>query len=353
MITVENLTKFVPSATSAAPVLREVSFAVGSGSLFGLLGPSGAGKSALTKLLGLQDRPDAGLIRVDDVDTGRLDHRSLRELRSRFSTVDPGFVLRPERTVAGNIATPLEQLGVDGPQRRDIVAELLDLVGLTRGAAQHPGELNEGQRRRVALARALAVSPSVLLVDDPTAGLDADEAGGVLAALDRANAELGVTVLLATSDADVVRKVCDGVAVLSDDGALVETGTVFELLSDQDSHFAGTQLPPVDTNGTELSRYDSVADVVLIGHATVPTLLSEAGHQMGVEVQTLAGGVTRAGETPVARYRVGLRGERADLAVSWLSEHSGIVRPVRRTARVAAVSELVARETRELAGVAA
>lgn len=352
MITVENLTKFIPSTAPAAPALREVSFSVSSGSLFGLLGPTGSGKSTLTKLLGLQDRPDAGVIRVDDVDTARLDHRSLRELRSRFSTVDPGFVLRPERTVAGNIATPLEQLGVDGPQRRDSVAALLDLVGLTRGAAQHPGELNEGQRRRVALARALAVNPSVLLVDDPTAGLDADEAGGVLAALDRANAELGVTVLLATQDADVVRKVCDGVAVLSD-GALIETGTVFGLLSDQDSHFAGTQLPSVETNGAELSRYDSVADVVLIGHATVATSLSEAGHQMGVEVATLAGGTTRAGETPVARYRVGLRGERADLALSWLSEHGGIVRPVRRTARVAAVSELVARETREPAGVAA
>lgn len=331
MITAENLTKSVNTA-NVRGALHEVSLEIPAGALFGLYGPTGAGKSTLARLIALRERPDAGALRVEGVSTSRLNDRSYRELRSRFQTVDPDYLLLPERTAAGNVAAPLERIGVEGPQRRRKVAELLDLVGLTRAAAVLPGDLCEGQRRRVAIARALVLNPSLLVVDEPTAGLDAEQAAGVLAALDRTRAELGVTVVLATSDADVVRKVCDHVAVL-DAGQIVETGALLELLADQDSHTARALLPEVDERGW-FGDFDQVADVVLVGYATVNSLIPTAAERLGVEISTLGGDTTRIGDTPIARFRVGVRGERADFALSWLSEHGAQVSRVRRAARV-------------------
>lgn len=350
MITAQNITKNHPTANR--PVLRDASVEIEAGALFALYGHAGAGKSALLKLLGLHDQPDTGVITVDGVQPARLGGRALREVRRQFATVD--FVLRPERTVAGNIATPLEQLGIDGPRRRDKVAQLLDLIALTKAGAAHPGGLNEGQRRRVALARALAVDPAVLLVDDPTAGLDAEEAAGVLATLDRARAELGITVVVATSDADVVRKVCDGVAVLAN-GRVVESGSVLSLLNDPTSHTAQTLLPELSPlpEGHD-GAFDEVADVVLIGHATVDSLLPAAAERVAVDIATIEGGVTRIADTPVARYRIGVSGAAADIALGWIAEHGGQVETVRRASRVAAVSALVpSGRGRSLAVVAA
>lgn len=350
MITAQNITKNHPNGH--APVLRDVSVEIDAGALFALYGHPGAGKTTLLKLLGLQDQPDSGVIAVDGVQPARLGGRALREVRRQFATVD--FVLRPERTVAGNIATPLEQLGIDGPRRRDKVAQLLDLIALTRAGAAHPGSFNEGQRRRVAIARALAVDPAVLLVDDPVAGLDAEEAAGVLATLDRARAELGITVVVATSDADVVRKVCDGVAVLAN-GRVVESGTVLSLLNDQTSHTAQTLLPelaplPAGHDGA----FDEVADVVLVGHSTVDSLIPAAAERVSVAITTIEGGATRIADIPVARYRIGVTGAGADIALGWIAEHGGQVQTVRRASRVAAVSELVpSGRGRSLAGVAA
>jgi len=255
------------------------------------------------------------------------------------------FGLRAERTVAGNVALPLERLGLDGAARRARVAELLDLVGLTRAAISSPGELNEGQRRRVVLARALATQPSVLLLDEPTLGLDAEQAGGVLAAIDRARAELGITVVLATREADVVRKVCDGVALFAD-GRLLEAGTVLSLLTDQTSYTAHALLPAVSSTSQVVRDYDAVADVLLVGHATVETLLPAAEDRNEVQIATISGGKTRVVETPVARYRIGVRGSNAEQALAWIREHGGLVSaqasaPASVRARRAVVEQLL------------
>lgn len=348
MITIENVTKSITTAANTVPALRDVTFEIGAGALFGVYGPAGSGKSTLTRLLGLTGRPDSGVIRVDGVNTARLDGRSLRDVRRQFGTVDPAFLLRPERTAAGNIATPLEQLGVAGPRRRQKVAELLDLIGLSKAGAKQPHELNEGQRRRIALARSLAVSPAVLLVDDPTGGLDTEQAAAVLATLDRVRAELGATVVLATADAGVVRKVCDTVAILNR-GIVRESGSLLGLLADQSSVTARALLPSVGASTVRDTSFDRVADVVLIGHATVDSLLPTARQRLGVEITTIDGGTTRIAETPVARFRIGLRGENADIALGWLGEHGGLVSAVPQSAPVfTGVRELVAPKTREL-----
>jgi D-methionine transport system ATP-binding protein len=322
VITVENLSKSFPSNGNPVVALRDVSVDIDAGSLFGVVGPAGSGKSTLARCIGLQERPDRGVVRLDGLNIGTLDGKRLREVRRQVGILDANPELHAERTIAGNIAAPLEQLGLDGPQRRTRVGNLLDLIGLTQRAGQQPGELTTGQRRRVAVARTLAAGPAVLLADDPTSGVEPDEAGGVLAVLDRARAELGVTVLLTTPEAAVVRRVCDDVAVL-EEGRLIERGKVLDLVSDSSTRTAQALLPPIETNRAQSARYERAVDVVLIGFAAIGALLPEAASRFNVEVATIGGGVTRVGDTPVARFRLGLRGEQSDAALAWISERGG------------------------------
>ncbi|WP_020670300.1 methionine ABC transporter ATP-binding protein [Amycolatopsis nigrescens] len=330
MITVENLSKSFPSngsnGAAGSPVLalRDVNIDVDAGALYGVVGPAGSGKSTLARCVALQERPDRGIVRLDGLNTGTLDGRRLREVRRQVAVVDAKPELYGERTVAGNVAAPLEQLGLDGPQRRSRVGNLLDLVGLTQRAAQRLSELTDGQLRRVAVARALATGPAVLLADDPTGGVRAEESGAVLTVLDRARAELGVTVLVTTPDPSVVRRVCDDVAVL-EEGSLLERGKVLELVADPASRTAQALLPAIETGRGQSARYDRAVDVVLIGFAAVGALLPEAAARFDVELATIGGGLTRVGDTPVARFRVGVRGQLADTALAWIAERGGYV----------------------------
>lgn len=322
MITLENLSKTFRSTSGSVVALDEVSLDVPAGVIAGVVGPSGAGKSTLARVLSLRERPDSGVFRLDGRNTGMLDERSLRVARSRIGVVPTGDSLLDQRTAAGNIAVPLEQAGMDGPQRRERVGKVLDLIGLTDRAATYPSQLTPGQRQRVAVARALVGDPAVVLADDPTADLDADGAAGVLAVLDRARAELGTTVLVATQDTSVVRRIADDVAVL-DHGRLVESGRLLELIADPDSLVAQAVLPPID--GHVPTEYSGVADVVLVGFAAVGSLLPETTSRFGTDISVVGGGVTKIGETPVARFRLGLRGQLADQALGWLAVHGAAV----------------------------
>lgn len=323
MITVENLTKSFRGDSGPVVALDDISLDVPAGVIAGVVGPHGAGKSTLARVLSLRERPDSGVVRLDGLNVGGLDDRRLRAARSRIGVVPAGESLLGQRTAAGNIALPLEQAGLDGPLRREKVGKLLDLIGLTDKAATYPALLTPGQRQRVAVARALVGEPTVVLADDPTADLDADGAAGVLAVLDRARAELGTTVLVATQDTSVVRRIADEVAVL-DHGRLVEQGRLLELIRDPDGVVARAVLPAVD-GGAPIGGYTGVADVVLIGFAAVGALLPEASSRFATDISVIGGGVTRIGETPVARFRLGVNGDRADAALGWIAERGGFV----------------------------
>lgn len=327
MITVENLTKSFRSNSGAVVALDDVTLDVPAGVIAGVVGPTGAGKSTLARVLSLQERPDSGTFRLDGLNTGALDPRTLRVARSRIGVVSAGEPLLAQRTAAGNIALPLEQAGVDGPKRREKVGRLLDLIGLTDKAATYPDQLSAGQRQRVAVARALVGEPAVVLADDPTGDLDPTGAAGVLAVLDRARAELGATVLVTTQDTSVVRKIADDVAVL-EHGRILERGKLLDLVRDQDSRVAQAVLPAIDEHAP--AHYPGVADVVLVGFASIGALLPEAASRFGAEIAVIGGGVTKIGETPVARFRLGLSGDRIDATLGWLAERGGFVRHARR-----------------------
>ncbi|ELY3772084.1 ATP-binding cassette domain-containing protein [Cronobacter dublinensis] len=228
MITLEGLSKTY--AGEGRPALDDVSLTVPQGAVYGILGRSGAGKSTLLRCLNLLERPTAGRILMNDVDITRLDDRALRQHRARTAMVFQHFNLLHARTVADNVAVPLEITGVPRPARRERVAELLELVGLADKADAFPSRLSGGQKQRVGIARALAARPQVLLCDEATSALDPDTTASVLALLADINRQLGLTIVLITHELEVVKAICDHAALL-EDGRLVESGRLADLLT--------------------------------------------------------------------------------------------------------------------------
>ncbi|BBQ84992.1 TPA: ATP-binding cassette domain-containing protein [Kluyvera ascorbata] len=227
MIVIEGLSKHY--AGGGQPALNNVSFSVPQGAIYGILGRSGAGKSTLIRCLNLLERPSAGRILFNGEDIAHYDKAQLRTHRLRTGMIFQHFNLLHARSVADNVAVPLEIAGVPKAQRQKRVAELLALVGLSNKADAFPSQLSGGQKQRVGIARALAAEPDVLLCDEATSALDAETTASVLALLESINRQLGLTIVLITHQLEVVKNLCDHVALL-EGGELQESGKIADLL---------------------------------------------------------------------------------------------------------------------------
>jgi putative ABC transport system ATP-binding protein len=233
-VTVTDVGRRFGSAPAAISALTDVSFEIGSGQMVALVGPSGSGKSTLLNLLGALDRPDAGTIRVDDLDLSSATRRELVEYRRRTGFVFQRYNLLPALTALDNVLAPLlpRRVRFDKVERaRGLLAE----VGLEGRDEAMPGELSGGEQQRVAIARALVVTPRLLLADEPTGNLDSVTGDGVLALVQKLRTDRGVTVLVATHDlavaarADRVLHLHDG--AVTDDVAVAPGSPPGELLA--------------------------------------------------------------------------------------------------------------------------
>lgn len=233
MIVVEGVSKTYADGQPAA--LDNVSLRINDGSIFGIVGRSGAGKSTLLRCLNLLERPTSGRILLDGQDLTQLSDRQLREQRQRIGMIFQGFNLLHSRTVAGNVAVPLEIAKVPKVERAARVAELLALVGLSDKAEAFPSQLSGGQKQRVGIARALAARPTYLLSDEATSALDPQTTASILELLRDINRQLGVTIVLITHELEVVKAICDSAVSLAD-GRVVESGTLLQLQADPASH---------------------------------------------------------------------------------------------------------------------
>ncbi|HEX2144768.1 MAG TPA: ATP-binding cassette domain-containing protein [Glycomyces sp.] len=218
--------------------LDAVDLDVAPGEIFGILGRSGAGKSTLLRTVNLLTRPDSGTVEVDGGELTALRGRELRDARAKTAMIFQHFNLLSNRDATSNVALPLRFQAVPRAARRERALELLDLVGLADKAKAYPGRLSGGQRQRLAIARALAAAPAVLLSDEATSALDTDTTDEILDLLARLNRELGLTILLITHELEVITRICDRAAVM-EAGRFVETGPVPELLADPGSRLGG------------------------------------------------------------------------------------------------------------------
>ncbi|VTN97558.1 methionine ABC transporter ATP-binding protein [Klebsiella pneumoniae] len=174
MITIEGLSKTY--AGTGRPALNDIALQIPKGAIYGILGRSGAGKSTLIRCLNLLERPTSGRILVNGQDITQLNKAALRDYRLRTGMIFQHFNLLHARTVADNVAVPLEIAGVPRAAREARVRELLELVDLSEKAAAFPSQLSGGQKQRVGIARALAARPEVLLCDEATSALDPETA---------------------------------------------------------------------------------------------------------------------------------------------------------------------------------
>lgn len=220
--------------------LHDISFTVGKGQRLGIIGRSGAGKSTLLRCLSGLDRPQSGRILLEGEDMATLPEARLVLLRRRIGLVFQHFNLLASRTVAANVALPLEIAGMPRSQRNARVAELLDMVGLADHAGKYPNMLSGGQKQRIGIARALAAHPALLLCDEATSALDPETTESILALLAEINRVLGLTIVFITHEMDVVRRLAQQVLVL-EKGRIVARGTPADIL---DANQLAGILPP-------------------------------------------------------------------------------------------------------------
>ena len=218
MIRLENVTKVYRSGMYEVVALNRVSMHVDAGEFIAIMGPSGSGKSTLLNLIGCLDKPTEGKVIINGIDTSKLSDKELTELRrDTIGFIFQQYNLIPTLTALENVELPMVFKRIPKPKRRKRAEELLVTVGLKNEMHRKPSELSGGQQQKVAIARALANNPSILLCDEPTGNLDTVSGRTVMETIKWLNEEEGVTVVLVTHDpsvaefAEKIFRISDGV----------------------------------------------------------------------------------------------------------------------------------------------
>jgi putative ABC transport system ATP-binding protein len=203
MIQLEGIHRRFQVGDQSVHALDDVNLSIAAGEYVAVMGPSGSGKSTLLNVLGLLDKPDAGIYRLNGVETTKLDDSEQARVRSaHVGFIFQTFHLVPRLTAAENVELPMLLAGMTAKERVSRAAALIASVGLTDRAQHRPDQLSGGQRQRVAIARALVMKPSLLLADEPTGNLDSMSGQEVIELLENLNRE-GFTLMIVTHDPQV------------------------------------------------------------------------------------------------------------------------------------------------------
>lgn len=203
MIECEHVYKQYKNGTNA---LYDVNFSVKQGEFVYIIGPTGSGKSTLIKLLDGEELPTKGNVEVVGINVGELKRKQVPIYRRNIGVVFQDFRLLPTKTVYENIAYALEVINMKKPQIKKRVDEVLDVVSLKEKKTSFPHELSGGQQQRIAIARAIANRPKVLIADEPTGNLDPGKSDQIMNLLERINKHYGTTILMVTHDLTLVNK---------------------------------------------------------------------------------------------------------------------------------------------------
>ena len=230
MIEFKNISKHYQLKDQTIHALDQINLEIPAGSIFGIIGYSGAGKSTLIRLINLLERPSQGQVIINQQDFTAMDARTLRQERAHIGMIFQHFNLLKSKTVSENIEMPLKLLGHSKIERQNRLNELLDFIDLKHKKDAYPDELSGGQKQRVAIARALANDPKILISDESTSALDPKTTKQILALLQELNEKLGLTIVMITHEMQIVKDICNRVAVMQD-GRLIEEGSVLEIFS--------------------------------------------------------------------------------------------------------------------------
>lgn len=333
MIKLENIYKEFNMNGKKLIALNNVTLNVESGKICGVIG-AWARKSTLIRCANLLERPTSGQVIVDGKDLTTLSDRELVEARRSIGMIFQHFNLLHSRTVFDNIALPLELLGTSKKAIKQKVEELLELVELSDRASYYPKSLSGGQKQRVAIARALASDPKVLLCDEATSALDPATTQSILTLLKEINTRLGLTILLITHEMEVVKKICDQVAVI-DKGQLVEEGSLSDVFANPKSELAQDFISStfhLNLPSEYLDRFSSqqksglnpVIKFDFTGRSVDAPVLSHMSKKFNVDLNILASQIDYAGDVKFGFVVAEVTGGTDDIvqAKIYLMEHN-------------------------------
>ena len=336
MIEINNVcVDFASGRGQATRAVDGVTLRIAPGEIFGIVGTSGAGKSTLLRTLNALTRPSEGSVTVNGTEISALQGSALRTARQRIGMIFQHFNLMHTRTVAQNVAFSLKAAGWERAKIAPRVAEILEMVGLTDKAHRFPVQLSGGQKQRVGIARAIANHPDVLLCDEPTSALDLETSATILALLKQINERLGITIVLITHEMNVIKTICDRVAVMSG-GRVVEEGAVFDIFA-HPQHAFTQQLVSHTLNLTLPARlrqhlHGSLLKILFVGDSAEQPVLSDVAVNFGVAVNILHGKIEYIGERALGILVVQLTAADNPGAIAAAIEH---IRA--RTAQVEAI----------------
>lgn len=333
LLRIEGLTKHFPVRSGllgrqvgAVRAVDEVDLDIAPGSTLGLVGESGCGKTTLGRCIVRAHDPTSGrmLYRRPDgsvIDVATLKEKELKPYRAEVRMIfqDPHSSLNPRKTLREIIGEPMRVHGYGTPDEiAERVGDLLERVGLRREyASRYPHAFSGGQRQRVGIARALAAEPSVLLSDEATSALDPGTTQSILALLKRLNTELGLTILLITHEMNVVKSVCDSVAIMSR-GRIEESGAIADLIRTPGSRLTREIFPlpePAPAGSVTLT---------FTGDPRQP-VVSEVVRKFDVDLSILGGSIEDLAGGSVGRLRVVLDGSDRQAALAYLRDCGLIV----------------------------
>jgi len=334
MIELRNLSQRFAGPQGWVEALHNVNLSIPQGEVFGIIGRSGAGKSTLVRTINLLTRPTEGNVVVGGHDLTMLPARELREARREIGMIFQHFNLLSSRTVYENVALPLELAGASRAEIEAAVLPLLDLVGLSAQKDRYPAQISGGQKQRVGIARALATRPKILLCDEATSALDPQTTRSVLDLLADINRELGLTIVLITHEMDVVRRICDRVAVL-DSGLVVEVGPVSKVFL-HPQHTTTKSFVMEAEHVDENEQVDDFAHVpgrvvrlTFTGDATYSPVLGEVARNTGIDFSILSGRIDRIKDTPYGQLTVAFTAGNIDAALVQLAQRGIVVEALR------------------------
>ncbi|MDQ0158231.1 methionine ABC transporter ATP-binding protein [Alkalibacillus salilacus] len=316
MIEFNNVSKVYEHEGQHLTAVKDANLQVERGEIFGVIGFSGAGKSTLVRLANQLERPTSGEVLVDGFDMTNLSAKDLRSVRRQISMIFQHFNLLESKTVYHNVAFPLILAGESKSTIKERVEEILDFVGLKDRANYYADQLSGGQKQRVGIARALATSPNILLCDEATSALDPETTQSILELLKRIRDEYNMTILMITHEMDVIKDICDRVAVM-EGGEIIEQGAIFDLFTNPKHSTTRKFVESVmkaDVPKSILADIETYNDsrhiyrVTFLRSRAGEPVLSRVAKKFNVEVNILYGQILEIQDTPFGNLIVELQG---------------------------------------------
>ena len=333
MIKLENIDVTFKQGVKVVNAVKNVSLHVEPGDIYGIIGYSGAGKSTLVRTINLLQRPTKGNVVVNGVDLLKLKPKGLRAARKKIGMIFQHFNLMNTLSVFDNVAFPLKKSGKTKSEIEEKVLSLLELVGLEDKVNSYPRQLSGGQKQRVAIARALANDPDVLLCDEATSALDPKTTYSILELLQKVNVQLGITIVIITHEMQVVKEICNKVAVM-EEGEVIEQGSVLEIFTNPERDLTKDFIDTAThiNQGIEtvlsheqllnLQEGDYLVKISFVGASTGEPLITKLSTKFQVAANILFANVEIIQDTPVGTLLVGLSGEKSGIenALSYIKE---------------------------------